>query len=214
MNKLFSRLSTLLSLPTAKTEAHSLPVNDILYSMPTLSGDNIAYQQPVSTENAPQFHEDMWCQLEFFPSSALGYIQSKLSEYSDFELKNRTESGWRDTYVRHITRTSFEITPTVLETMTPASLQPAPILTTTTALLGQVKQGFSLPLAEGALIYGVTQHENVVTLAASVYADEGNQALTQFFININQTHRFILVDWRAQMLMMTENQEISLWKPS
>lgn len=58
--------------------------------MPTVAADSIDYVLPTkeSFQGAPQFHEDEWAQLEFFPKARLGEIQKMLKEYKSFEAKN------------------------------------------------------------------------------------------------------------------------------
>ena len=191
-------------------------VNSILYSMPTISGDAIEYKMPdeKSFNGAPQFHEDDWCQLEFFAKSRLDDIQKKLTEYKAFELKNRTGSGWKEIYVRNIQRNKLSLNTKALGALKRAKVQPAPILTTASRSLGQVKNGFSVSLGEGALLYGVEQEGQIVSLAATVYSDEGNQALTSSFMALDKLEKLILVDWRGQMIIMGGSDgKLGVWKP-
>lgn len=200
----------------ASQTTEKVDVNSILYSMPTISGDAIEYQIPdeKSFNGAPQFHEDDWCQLEFFAKSRLDEIQKKLTEYKAFETKNRTGSGWKKIYVRNIRRDKLSINIKALDTLKGAKVQPAPILTTASRPLGQVKNGFSVSLGEGALLYGVEQEGQIVSLAATVYSDEGNQALTSSFQALDKLANLILVDWRGQMIIVGGSDgKLSVWKP-
>ncbi|MCP4403124.1 MAG: hypothetical protein GY801_38190 [bacterium] len=175
-----SVLAVLGMSASAEPAIEKVDVNSIQYSMPTISGDEIEYQMPSEElfEGAPQFHEDEWCQLAFFSKSRLEEIQRKLTEYKAFESKSRTGSGWKEIYVRNIPRNTFKLDIKTLESLEGASAQPSPILTTASRPLGQVKNGFTISLGEGALLYGIEQEGKVVSLAASVYSDDGNQSLT------------------------------------
>ena len=217
MNKFIAGLLAAVSISASTGQtAENIDVNSILYSMPTISGDEIEYQRPSkkSFEGAPQFHEDQWSQLEILPKSRLDEIKSKLSEYKKFELINRATSGWKEIYVRNISRNVFKLGLKALDALDGAESKPAPILTTASRLLGQVKGGFTVSLGDGALLYGIERDEKVVSLAASVQSDAGNRVLTNSFIALDKTENLILVDWRGQMIIMTgSNGNLDVWKP-
>ncbi len=188
--------------------------NLILYSMPTISGDSIEYVMPTeeSFEGAPQFHEDEWAQLEFYPRDRLEEIQQKLAEYKLFEARNREVSGWKNIYLRSISRDKFKADIEVLGKLEGAKILPAPILTTASSALGQVKGGFTVSIGEGALLYGVKQNESIMSLAASVHSDQGNNTLTTAFLSLSKTEELILVDWRGQMIITgTGNGKLGVW---
>ena len=69
MKKIFASILAAVGI-SANAQAHSemVDVNSIIYSMPTISGDEIEYVVPTkeSFDGAPEFHEDEWAQLEFF----------------------------------------------------------------------------------------------------------------------------------------------------
>ncbi|MET0028323.1 MAG: hypothetical protein ABW101_11865 [Candidatus Thiodiazotropha sp.] len=217
MKKLLSNLLAAIGISVSAAQAaEKVDVNKILYSMPTISGDVIDYQMPSKEtfDGAPQFHEDEWCQLEFFTKSRLEEIQSKLSEYKIFESKNRTASGWKEIYVRNIPRSKINLDLITLNSLEGAKAEPAPILTTASRPLGQVKNGFTVSIGEGVLLYGIEQEGQVITLAATVYSDEGNQELTKSFMALDASEKLILVDWRGQMIIMGGSYgKLGVWKP-
>lgn len=200
----------------AEPKTEMIDPNLILYSMPTISGDSIEYVIPTeeSFEGAPQFHEDEWAQLEFYPRDRLEEIQQKLTEYKLFEARNREASGWKNIYLRSISRDKFKADIEVLGKLEGAKILPAPILTTAASALGQVKGGFTISIGEGALLYGVKKNESIISLAASVHSDQGNNTLTTAFLSLSKTEELILVDWRGQMIITGKgNGKLGVWNP-
>ena len=200
----------------AELKTEMIDPNLILYSMPTISGDSIEYVMPTeeSFDGVPQFHEDEWAQLEFYPRYRLEEIQRKLAEYKLFEARNREEFGWKNIYLRSISRDKFKTNIDVLGKLEGAKILPAPILTTASSVLGQVKGGFTVSIGEGALLYGVKQNENIISLAASVHSDQGNKTLISTFLSLSKTEELILVDWRGQMIIKdTGNGKLGVWNP-
>jgi len=201
----------------AQPKPEMIDVNSILYSMPTISGDSIEFVSPTkeSFEGAPEFHEDEWCQLEFFPKSQLEAIKSKLTEYKSFEQKNRVSSGWKNIYIRNIQREELALTIEELSNFDGATLQPAPLLTTVSSPLGQVKNGFSVSIGESALLYGISEGGVIKSLAASVYSEAGNNALTSAYMSLNKKEELLIVDWRGQMIIMGSSADgkLEVWKP-
>lgn len=189
MKKLFASILAAVGISAnAQPKPEVIDVNSILYSMPTISGDSIEFVVPTkeSFAGAPEFHEDEWCQLEFFPKSQFKAIQSKLTEYKSFEQKNRVSSGWKNIYVRNIQRGEFALTIEELSGLEGAAMHPAPLLTTASRPLGQVKNGFSVSIGQGALLYGIAEGGVIKSLAASVYSDAGNSALTSAYMFLNK----------------------------
>jgi len=218
VKKLFASILAAVGISAnAQPKPEMIDVNSILYSMPTISGDSIEFIVPTkeSFEGAPEFHEDEWCQLEFFPKSQFEAIQSKLTEYKAFEQKNRVSSGWKNIYVRNIKRGEFALTIKELSAIEEAALHPAPLLTTVSRPLGQVKNGFSVSIGEGALLYGIAEDGVIKSLAASVYSDAGNNALTSAYMFLNKQEELLIVDWRGQMIIMGSSADgkLEVWRP-
>ena len=218
MKKIFASILAAVGI-SANAQAHSemVDVNSIIYSTPTISGDEIEYVVPTkeSFDGAPEFHEDEWGQLEFFPKSQLKTIQEKLIEYKSFEQRNRVSSGWKNVYVRNIQRSAFASTIDDLVALEGSAMHPAPLLTTASRPLGQVKNGFSVSIGDGALLYGVVEDGEIKSLAASVYSDAGNNALTNAYMFLDKKEELIIVDWRGQMIIMGSSSDgrLEVWRP-
>lgn len=218
MKKIFASILAAVGISAnAQAKPEMVHVNSILYSMPTISGDAIEYVVPTkeSFDGAPEFHEDEWCQLEFFPKSQLKTIQEKLIEYKSFEQKNRVSSGWKNIYVRNIQRSAFALTIDDLVALEGSAAHPAPLLTTASRPLGQVKNGFSVSIGDGALLYGIVEDGAIKSLAASVYSDAGNNALTRAYMSLDKKEELIIVDWRGQMIIMgsPSDGKLGVWRP-
>ena len=219
-------LSTLVAAFGKQPPAHAEPSaqmvdpKTIMFSMPTVAADDIKFVVPTeeSFEGAPQFHEDEWCQLEFFPRSRLAEIQRRLVEYKAFEKTHRGQHGWSDIYARRIHREAVVRGANAADDiaiLVGAVPRPSPILTTTSRPLGQVEDGFTLELAGSVLLYGVTTSDGVIALGATVARGGDDSQLTQAYITLFDKYGLLLVDWRAQQLLLsvTEKGDISVWRP-
>lgn len=223
MKKLLSTLVAAFGIqPPAHAEpsAQMVDPKTIMFSMPTVAADDIKFVVPTkeSFEGAPQFHEDEWCQLEFFPRSRLAEIQRRLVEYKEFEMKHRGQHGWSNIYARHIHREAVVRGVDAagdIATSVGAVPRPSPILTTISRPLGQVKDGFTLELAGSVLLYGVKNSDGVSALGATVARGGDDARLTQAYITLSGKYGLLFVDWRAQQLLLsvTEQGDISVWRP-
>ena len=198
----------------------SIDPKTVRFGMPTVASDDIQFVVPSrqSFEGAPQFHEDEWRQVEFYPASHHDAIQKRLIEYNAFEQQHRTEHGWTDIYARRIPGPGILKGPGAkadLAAMLRASAQPPPILTTASAPLGQVKDGYTLRLADSVFLYGVAGGSGIQSLAAMVESGGDDMCLTTAFAKLHQQHKLVLIDWRAQMLLTSvePNGQISIWRP-
>lgn len=192
----------------------------IMFSMPTVAADDIEFAMPTeeSFQGAPQFHEDEWCQLEFFPHGQLAEIQRRLVEYKAFEEKHRVRHGWNNIYARKIPRESVvqgSDAPSAVATSVGAVTRPSPILTTSSRPLGQVKNGFTLELPGSVLLYGLATSEGINALGATVARGGDDTQLTQAYMTLFQKHGLLLVDWRAQLLLQSVDEKggINMWRP-
>jgi hypothetical protein len=204
----------LSSVSQAAPKVETVGANSIRYSMPTIAADEIEYVLPTkeSIQRAPQFHEDEWAQLEFFPKSRLLEVQQLLKKLKYFEAENRTKYGWNKIFTRHIARTSIFANNVSVNDI--GKLLPAPILFTSSNPLGQVKNGFSINLGENAHLYGLKNNKGTIVLAAHL-AGADDMLLTQAFTKLNQQYDLILVDWRQQFVLVSvvSTGEIDAWRP-
>lgn len=217
MKKLLASLLTAIgatSVSHATPRVETVDINLLRYSMPTVAGDSIEYVVPTqaSFRGAPQFHEDEWAQLEFFHKSRLTEIQRILSDYKPFEKANRTQHGWNKIYSRQIVRK--QVLPSDASLNEIGTRLPAPILGTSSKPLGQVKNGFSIKLGEGAHLYGLSDSKGISVLAAHL-AGADDMLLTKAFTILSKKHGLILVDWRQQLILVSvvPTGEIDFWRP-
>ena len=219
-------LSALFAIIGITSTAHADPKvqltnpQNLNFSMPTIASDDIQFVMPTkeSFEGAPQFHEDEWCQLEFFPMTRLAEIQNVLSEYKIFEQKHRIKNGWNEIFARRIKREPIILGKNAIMEIAKsiqATKLPAPILTTFSSPLGQVKKGFSLELPGSVLLYGIENAQGVNSLGALVSQGGDDSQLTSAFIKLSKTHKLLVVDWRAQQILTSVSSEgkINVWYP-
>lgn len=208
------------SMTQAEPQVQMIDPKKINFTMPTVAADDIQFVMPTkeSVEGAPQFHEDEWCQLEFYPPERLSEIQKLLTEYKTFEKKHRIQYGWDQIYARRISRKvivrgsdAAEITAKSIQ----ASVRPAPILTTTSRPLGQVKDGFTLELPGSVFLYGLRTKDGINTLGAIVERGGDDSQLTKAFMALSKKYQLLLVDWRSQQVLvsMSEKGSINVWRP-
>jgi hypothetical protein len=192
----------------------------ILFTTPTLSND-IAGLEPVDKQPSDGdfiFHEDEWSQVEFFPKAQLPEVQRVLTEYKPFEQKHRVQHGWRGVYVRKVQRVpviSGSEAVRHIERSLGAKAGPAPILFSASTVSGRVKNGFSVPLGGNVTLYGYTEGQGVPVLGAIVGRSADDAKLTQAFVKLNASNGLILVDWRAQLVLLSVDPsgQIQVWRP-
>lgn len=217
MKRIFASLLAAIgatSAPQAATKVETVDINSIRYTMPTVAADSVEFVLPTkeSFRGAPQFHEDEWAQLEFFPKSRLPEVQKMLKEFKSFERANRTQYGWNKIYARKISRSQVLSAGVSLKDL--GTLLPAPILVTSSKPLGQVKDGFSVKLGENAYLYGLADSKGTTVLAAHL-AGADDMLLTRAFTTLNTKYALILVDWRQQLVLVSvaPTGEINVWHP-
>ncbi len=223
MKKLLSALLAGLGIGATAVAAPNLQQIDpkaIRFSMPTVAADELQFVMPTkqSFEGAPQFHEDEWCQVEFYPEERASDIKQMLTEYKAFEQEHRVQHGWAQIYARHVARTTVANGHAAVDDMAKlleATRLPAPILTTTSRPLGQVAGGFTLRLPGSVLLYGVAGEQGLSTIAALVEHGGDDMQLTKAFALLSKSHRLVLVDWRSQILLLSVDVsgEIGVWRP-
>lgn len=209
-------LSSAAVAETPPKKVETVSVDSIRFTMPTVATDAVAFEMPNarSFEGAPQFHEDEWAQLEFFSKSRFGEMQKKLKELKAFEVNNRTQYGWNKIYARKISRQVIDELPQNISGELKGISRPAPILTTSSHPLGQVKNGFSIELGKNAYLYGLKSAERITVLGASLQGAD-DMLLANAFSILNKKYGLILVDWRQQFVLVSvgKNGEFEMWRP-
>jgi hypothetical protein len=224
MKKLISSLMVALGAAPAAAQVPSkietIDVKSIRFTMPTVATDELRFVMPSakSFEGAPQFHEDEWAQVEFFPVNRLSEIQKRLVEYTAFERTHRGANGWTDIYARRISRSPVLVGPgavDLLASMLNGQRLPSPILTTASRPLGQVEHGFSIRLSDKVHLYGLADDAGVSVLAAILDRGADDTALTNAFAAISKSNKVVLVDWRSQIVLVSTNKSgtIDVWRP-
>lgn len=192
-----------------------MPVDSIMFTMPTIAMDEIEFL-PVAgqADGAPQFHEDNWSQVEFFSRSRLSEVKKLLKELKSFEAANRLQHGWKKIYKRKITRLALGVSRLDIERELQAGRRAAPILTTSSYRLGQVRHGFSLELGKNAYLYGLQQGEQVTILGASLQGAD-DRLLSTAFTKLNKKFGLFLVDWRQQLVLVNMDKAgyVEVWRP-
>ncbi len=189
----------------------------ILFSIPTLSDDMAplkSFSEKLSGKDFG-FHEDDWCQIEFFSKSQLKTIQQILKEYKQFEQEHRVNQGWNAVYLRKIQRVPVMSSIQDLEKMLGAKAGDAPILFTHSSISGKVKNGFTLPLGGNITLYGYIDGNNIPVLGASVGKNPDDSRLTDAFLKLNASNGLFVVDWRAQLLIIgaSSDSQVEVWRP-
>ena len=223
MRKLVASLLAIVGVAGAaqpQPKVQTIDPKTILFTTPTLSND-IAELDPVDRQlNNTDFifHEDEWSQVEFFPKAQLSEVQRLLSEYKPFEQAHRAQHGWREVYVRKVQRVpvvSGSQPVKHLEQLLGVSASAAPMLFSSSAVSGSVRNGFSLPLGGNVTLYGYTEGESIPVLGAIVGRNPDDSKLTQAFVKLSIRNGLILVDWRSQLVLVSvaPSGQIEVWRP-
>ena len=205
---------------SGKARVQSLDPKTLLFSIPTLS-DDLADLGPIDKPPSRSdlvLNEDDWAQLEFFPRTSRQLVEQQLAELKTFEAANRKASGWKKVYVRKIQRMPVigNRSPMQhLESILGAKAGGAAFIASTKAFAGRVKNGFTFDLGGNVQLYGYTVPAGVLVLAASVGPKADNMKLASAFMKLNKSDGLMLVDWRAQLLLVgvTSDGNIETWKP-
>lgn len=224
MKKLISTLMVALGAAPVAAQApgkiETINSKSIRFTMPTVATDDLKFVMPTAEtfRGAPQFHEDEWAQVEFFPSTRLAEVQRRLVEYKAFEQSHRGPHGWTDIYARRVARSPVVGGTAAVEELASkvhGSRLPSPILTTSSKPLGQVEGGFSIRLNEKVHLYGLADRAGINVLAAILDRGADDTALTSAFLALRKSKEVILVDWRSQMVLVgsTSSGSLEVWRP-
>lgn len=195
--------------------------NDILFAIPTIA-DDLPPLEPVTPDDGAgqlMFHEDDWAQLEFFPIEMLGQLRYMMKEYAKFEKQHRVGDYWGKIYIRKIERQPVlgeEIVLAHLAEVVERPAGPAPILHTSSAIVGRVANGFSIPLGGDITLYGYQDETGIPVLGALVDAEPDDRILIDTFTTLHETFDVILVDWSGQTILEGVDEatgELRVWQP-
>jgi hypothetical protein len=223
MKRLLAALLAVFGASSAAQSQSKVEMADtkaVRFTMPTVAADSLEFAVPTreTFEGAPQFHEDEWAQVEFFPKSRLEEIKSILSAYKPFEQTHRGQYGWDQTYPRRLVRKPILSGADAVAQLAGAlDTAPgnSPILVTSSRPLGQVKSGFTVPVAPKVTLYGLKSDEGITVLGALLDSGADDLVLTRTFVKLSGTHDLILVDWRSQMVLVGthSNGDVDVWRP-
>lgn len=202
---------------SAEPTVRMIDPKEIQASIPTISED-AAPLEPASNVSPGQlvFHEDDWRQIEFFPKDRLAEIQRVMGELSVFEKAHRSGSGWSELYLRKVATARLADDPRTIADDLASSVQAPPVLFYgLDHVVGQVVDGFSIPLGERAWLYGIGDGSGVILLGASLQ-DADDQLLTNAAMTLMRTRSLILVDWRSQVILVgvADDGRVEAWSPA
>ena len=191
-----------------------------VFSIPTLSGDVAALEPaaPPMSSDVLQFHEDEWSQVEFLPASQFEHVRHILTEYVHFEQEQRTDSGWREAYIRQLARVpviSGEGALNRLQACLGVPAQPAPLLFSGSRIQGRLKDGFSLALGGDVTLYGFQNDYGIPVLGVHLAPGADKSVLSTAFATLNSSIGLILVDWCAPFVMVSRDGsgQPRFWRP-
>ncbi len=188
----------------------SIDPQQILYSLPTISADLPPLETPTEEPSGADMfiEEDIWSQTEFLAAERIDDIRMLLAEYSGFERAQRTDSGWRQIYVRKIERS-----PVIAGASAVADLQKvlgqqagrAPLIYSAKKVSGKVKNGFSFKLEGNVSLYGQADARGITVLGATLGYMADSTKLTDAYTRLHAAFGVTLVDWCAQVALISVN---------
>jgi hypothetical protein len=217
---LFKKSDRLNGEPAKSSRAQALNPGKILFSVATLAGD-LAALEPIDRppkQSDVVLGEDDWSQLEFLPNASLATAQRHLSELKAFEQANRKATGWRNVYVRKMQRTPVLIAADPVrhvQEVLHTNVDGPPFITASGTISGRIQRGFTFNLGGNTHLYGYLIGTTMPVLAASVGPKADNMKLATAFMRLHQSDKVMLVDWRAQLLLVgvNANGNIETWRP-
>ena len=126
--------------------------------------------------------------------------------------------GWRNVFVRRMERCPVISASDPVETLrnvVGGIAGPGPILHSSGTYIGRVKNGFSLSIGQSVSLYGYSHSNSIPVLGAHVGPNPDDSKLAEAFAKLNLSHGVILVDWRAQMVLVSVDRDgqIEVWRP-
>src|SRR5262249_49848811 len=96
------RKSGKVSLYLHKPKVTTVPIAELLYSLPTVSDALPELVDQKSLENIVVFHEDDWRQVELVSAKQSDLVEQELSSIREIYEKQRVESGFKALHVRKL----------------------------------------------------------------------------------------------------------------
>jgi len=201
-------------------EIQTVDPNTILYSTPSLPNELPPLVSVDVDGDAPIFpiHEDDWSKIEFFNKNQLSEVKALLTEYKEFEEQNRKEVGWQNVYVRYFVPkplySAIRPTQKILNILS-AQEGNKPIIHSSNAINGLIKNGFSVQVGNDVVLYGYTEGMKLNALGASLGENPDNQSLVNAFVKLNNELELMLIDWHSQFILtgLDESGQILMWQP-
>jgi len=184
-------------------KAQTIDPATILFSVPTLCDALPPLAPPV--EGVPsgsfQLHEDDWRQIEFVANGDRKAVERELAELRTFKEANQAGVGWKKVFVRSGRSEAIRASRIVLRRLLDASGGVSRRLFIETGEgSAEVRGGFSIPLGDGAYLYGYAFDGTVVSLNLQLAPDSpgGRNARIS---KIERAFGLFVVDWyRAEIL--------------
>ncbi len=202
-------------------EIQEIDPSEIIYTTSTIANELPPLTEiPSEGETAIYpIHEDDWSQIEFLHPSQLLEVQKHMEEYSVFEAEHRREVGWQNVYLRDFKHrpilTAMQPKKKLLDTLNAEESNP-PIIHSASVITGLVKNGFSVNVGPGVVLYGYTDGMKVRALCASLGENPSNEALVSAFSKLNAKWGLVLVDWRSKFILTGVDEssgQIEVWHP-
>lgn len=198
-------------------EIREVDPKTILFSVPTLANELPPLEPATAEPDGPYcyFHEDDWLQIELLPRETVNGVQSLVSEFKAFEEHHRTESGWRNVFVRH--HTFSEDLPSrftldaISEKFAPALMGELYLISSGYAM--RVVGGFSFELEDKVWLYGHAVDGAVQSLGFAIGAENAHNTMVETFDKLSTISPLILVDWRAMLIVIEpERGSYRVWQ--
>lgn len=188
----------------------SVDPSAILYSLPTISSDLPPLEPPDEAPSGSDMfiEEDMWSQIEFLCNDRQQELQHILGEYAAVERANRMDAGWRQIYVCKLARPP--VIPGIdalasLEKSLKLEAGRAPLIYSSQKISGKVRNGFSFKLEGNVSLYGFFDEQGINTLGATLGHMADSSKLTDAFAKLHADFGLMLIDWCAQVALVSVN---------
>ncbi len=181
----------------------TLPIKDILFSLPTISDEIASISQILKTDQSVlEIHEDDWRQIEFVSKELIGTINSEIAEIRSVIESGMNKSGFEKCRVRQglsspLQEIKFDVVASVfsqsMNTLDGVCYFQYPNL---------IADGFAFRSSDLS-VYGLQSNGMVSVLGFSEISvgEDGLENLILKLQTLMTQHELLLVDWcRAQVV--------------